>query len=116
MSALPPKADIEGRQFDVRFVPKGDKAHCSKSRLLDHLIGDRRELRKCQPKCFCRFEIKDQLELGRLMGQIRIFSDVRLTSLKPADGRNCQHSDKKIAGDSAEPITRGVNRVFKKAS
>jgi hypothetical protein len=24
MSALPPKADIEGRQFDVRFVPKAD--------------------------------------------------------------------------------------------
>jgi hypothetical protein len=24
MSALPPKADIAGRQFDVRFVPKAD--------------------------------------------------------------------------------------------
>jgi hypothetical protein len=25
MSALPPKADMAGRQFHVRFVPKGDK-------------------------------------------------------------------------------------------
>jgi hypothetical protein len=24
MSALPPKADIAGRQFDVRYVPKAD--------------------------------------------------------------------------------------------
>jgi hypothetical protein len=24
MSALPPKADIGGREFDVRFVPKAD--------------------------------------------------------------------------------------------
>jgi hypothetical protein len=24
MSALPPKADIEGRRLDVRFVPEGD--------------------------------------------------------------------------------------------
>jgi hypothetical protein len=24
MSALPPKADIAGRQLDVRFVPKAD--------------------------------------------------------------------------------------------
>jgi hypothetical protein len=26
MSALPPKADIAGRQLDVRFVPKADIA------------------------------------------------------------------------------------------
>jgi hypothetical protein len=26
MSALPPKADIAGRQFDVRFVPEADIA------------------------------------------------------------------------------------------
>ena len=26
MSALPPEADIDGRQFDVRFVPKADIA------------------------------------------------------------------------------------------
>jgi hypothetical protein len=27
MSALPPKADIAGRQFDVRFVPKAGINH-----------------------------------------------------------------------------------------
>jgi hypothetical protein len=33
LSALPPKADIVGRQLDIRFVPKADmgaapKRHC----------------------------------------------------------------------------------------
>jgi hypothetical protein len=32
MSALPPKADIAGRQFDVRFVPKADILRCGKER------------------------------------------------------------------------------------
>jgi hypothetical protein len=27
MSALPPKADIRQRDFDVRFVPKADIGH-----------------------------------------------------------------------------------------
>jgi hypothetical protein len=40
MSALPPKADIDGRQFDVRFVPKADELHRSKTgALFDHLVG-----------------------------------------------------------------------------
>jgi hypothetical protein len=30
MSALPPKADIAGRDEDVRFVPKADILRCSK--------------------------------------------------------------------------------------
>jgi hypothetical protein len=34
-SALPPKADIGGRELDVRFVPKADIAQT----LLDHLVG-----------------------------------------------------------------------------
>jgi hypothetical protein len=29
MSVLPPKADIAGRQLDVRFVPKADINHFS---------------------------------------------------------------------------------------
>jgi hypothetical protein len=32
MSALPPKADIAGRQLDVRFVPETDQVRCSKFR------------------------------------------------------------------------------------
>ena len=31
MSALPPKADIEPRSRDVRFVPKADILRCGKS-------------------------------------------------------------------------------------
>jgi hypothetical protein len=30
MSALTPKADIAGRQLDVRFVPKADIRHCGR--------------------------------------------------------------------------------------
>jgi hypothetical protein len=30
MSALPPKADINGPMLDVRFVPKADIIQCSK--------------------------------------------------------------------------------------
>jgi hypothetical protein len=30
MSALPPKADIDEMQLDVRFVPKPDELHRSK--------------------------------------------------------------------------------------
>src|SRR5262249_17063113 len=32
MSALPPKADNDGRMLDVRFVPKADILHCGKER------------------------------------------------------------------------------------
>jgi hypothetical protein len=39
MSALPPKADIAGLQFDVRFVPKADIMWCIKrSHLLGHAL------------------------------------------------------------------------------
>jgi hypothetical protein len=38
MSALPPKADIDGRRLDVRFVPKADI-----SQLFDHLVGAREQ-------------------------------------------------------------------------
>jgi hypothetical protein len=30
MSALPPKADIDGRQLDVRFVPQADSCTAAK--------------------------------------------------------------------------------------
>jgi hypothetical protein len=32
MSALPPKADIGGHHFDVRFVPKADILRCGRDR------------------------------------------------------------------------------------
>jgi hypothetical protein len=44
MSALPPKADIEGSASDVRFVPKADKVQCSKKTQFDHLVGKREQL------------------------------------------------------------------------
>jgi hypothetical protein len=40
MSALPPKADINGPVFDVRFVPKADILRRSKIvPFVDHLVG-----------------------------------------------------------------------------
>jgi hypothetical protein len=40
MSALPPKADITGRIFDVRFVPEADILRCGEERrLFDNLVG-----------------------------------------------------------------------------
>jgi hypothetical protein len=39
MSALPPKADIRRREYDVRFVPKADILRCGKMTLFDHLVG-----------------------------------------------------------------------------
>jgi hypothetical protein len=39
MSALPPKADIAGRQFDVCFVPGADSCSAAKKALFDHLVG-----------------------------------------------------------------------------
>jgi hypothetical protein len=38
MSALPPKADIAGRQFNVRFVPKADICLAILSALADEAI------------------------------------------------------------------------------
>jgi hypothetical protein len=41
MSALPPKADIRERNWDVRFVPKADMSH-----LFDHLVGAGEQCRR----------------------------------------------------------------------
>ena len=40
MSALPPKADIGTRSWDVRFVPKADICSAAKIPLFDHLVGE----------------------------------------------------------------------------
>jgi hypothetical protein len=41
MSALHPKADIDRRDDDVRFVPKADSCTAAKSVLFDHLVSER---------------------------------------------------------------------------
>ena len=60
MSALLPKADIAGRQLDVRFVPQADSCSAAKNVLFDHLVG---QLQKGFPyretESPCRFEIND---------------------------------------------------------
>jgi hypothetical protein len=40
MSAIPPKADITGRDRHVRFVPEADILRCGQERrLFDNLVG-----------------------------------------------------------------------------
>jgi hypothetical protein len=41
MSALPPKADIDERNGDVRFVPKADVSNRSKSIMNDNGVVSR---------------------------------------------------------------------------
>jgi hypothetical protein len=67
MSALHPKADIVGRQFDVRFVPKADSCTAAKRTLFDHLVGDGEQARGYRKaECFGGLEIDDQFEFCRL--------------------------------------------------
>jgi hypothetical protein len=55
MSALPPKADIAKRRWDVRFVPKADIR-----RLFDYLVGTGQYRRRNgNTERFSRFEIDD---------------------------------------------------------
>ena len=39
MSAIPPKADIDGCSPNVRFVPKADSCAAAKTALFDYLVG-----------------------------------------------------------------------------
>ena len=58
MSALPPKADIDGCSPDVRFVPKADSCTAAKSVLFDHLVGGRKQrVRNSQAEHFRGLEI-----------------------------------------------------------
>jgi hypothetical protein len=92
MSALPPKADIPQRRFDVRFVPKADVsllllpaepdrihpfdavAHLPglstaliENRLLDYLVGKHEKVvRDVDAEQLGGLEIDDKLEFGRL--------------------------------------------------
>ena len=46
MSGLPPKADIDRRDGNVRFVPKGDIRTAAEFFLFDHLVGELLKLRR----------------------------------------------------------------------
>ena len=39
MSALPPKADMDQHDSDVRFVPKADFRAAERTSLFDHFVG-----------------------------------------------------------------------------
>ena len=81
MSALPPKADIAGRQLDVRFVPKADftrrqsqglsirqQAWSDAVILFEDFVNRGKEcLRNCQAESGSRLGVDGKLELGRLL-------------------------------------------------
>src|SRR5262249_47663240 len=60
MSAIPPKADITQRGWNVRFVPKADIRH-----LLDHLVGcDQQPRRNGEVDRLRRSKVDGRSELG----------------------------------------------------
>jgi hypothetical protein len=62
MSALPPKADIAERNWDVRFVPKADKVRCSKITLLEHLVSPAEQfIWKSEAESLGRLEVWSRL-------------------------------------------------------
>ena len=50
MSALPPIADIAGRELNVRFVPKAVSCDAAKVALFDHLVGTAKRQRQISLK------------------------------------------------------------------
>jgi hypothetical protein len=64
MCALPPKADINGRIFDVRFAPQGD-IWAAANRSFDYLIGAREHAgRNFKSESLRRSKVDYQLILG----------------------------------------------------
>ena len=63
MSALPPKADIDGPQRDVRFVPEADFCAAANNALFDHLVGAGEQRRWYgEAKRFCGSEVYREFE------------------------------------------------------
>ena len=67
MSEIRPKADIDERNYHVRFVPKADSCTAAKSALFDQLVGcgpeGLRHRQSERPRGLC---IDNQLKFSRL--------------------------------------------------
>jgi hypothetical protein len=69
MSALPPKADIDERDWDIRFVPKADILRCGKKSTYS-LNSSARPMTvpgMVRPSGLGGLEIDDEVELRRLL-------------------------------------------------
>ena len=67
MSALPPKADIPVRNYNVRFVPKADILRCGKNALFDHLVSNAEQSwRNDEPEHPSGRTVDNQLKFTRL--------------------------------------------------
>src|SRR5690348_15720495 len=76
MSALPPKADIVGRDGDVRFVPEPDMAlpHSITSSAIERMPGG-----AVSPRVFAVFKLSTNSNLvGCITGKVDAFSPRRI--------------------------------------
>src|SRR5262249_2984224 len=65
MSALPPKADIGTRSWNVRFVPIADSCSAAKEPLFDHLICRIQKARRyCEAERFGGLKVDGQFVFG----------------------------------------------------
>src|SRR5262249_50473001 len=65
--ALTSQADLAGSRHDVSELPIPAVSRCSKSNLLDHLIGHRRHTSgHLEAECLGGLEVDHKLKLGRL--------------------------------------------------
>ena len=81
MSAIPPKADIDGRSPDVRFVPKADILRRGRPALFGDLVGKAEQLvGNGEAKRLGGLEVNHELELSRLIDrQVRVTAGARGT-------------------------------------
>jgi hypothetical protein len=84
MSALPPKADIDGRCLDVRFVPKADIPRCGEDWIFNHLVGEQLDqtgtTTRPSVRAVCRLDGKLKIgcdcKIGRSAGFARYLPNV----------------------------------------
>jgi hypothetical protein len=68
MSALPPKADMEQRGRNVRFVPKADSCSAAKGLLFDYFVDTAKQgNRHCDAECLRCLEVDNELDFRCLL-------------------------------------------------
>src|SRR6516165_10338932 len=84
MSALPPKADIDLVDGDVRYVPKADILRSSKrTPLFDHFVGrDSSDCGTDMPSAFAVLRFMNSILVGNSIGRSASFAPLRILSTR----------------------------------